>query len=198
MYTEPFPNDSGVEITLKRPNRFEYLKFEMSLFENQPKPPEKTAETAFGEEGVPDKDDLAYKLVLAEWQLATNLTMTDFMLLEYVLLEVPTHCPDLEQTYRRMEKRGGKPPYDLKDPDERKVAYIRHLLGNGITPLLGRLSELKGASEEEIRALEASFRGDVGRKTLDGRTGRAVPGAGSADPVEPVAGMDGSGSGGGV
>ncbi len=192
MYTEPFPNDCGVEITLKRPNRFEYLKFETSLWDKRPHPPEKKAETAFGEEGVPDPSDLAYRMADAEWQLSLSLNMADFLLLECVMLDVPPRCADLEQTYRRMEKRGGKAPYDLKDADDRKVAYIRHLLGNSITTLLSRLNELKGASEEEIRALEASFRGDLGRATLDGRTGGAIPGAGSADSVEPAAGVDGS------
>ncbi len=187
-----FETKAGVTLVLSRPNLFDVLHLEQELLKEAPQPPKKKTTTAFGVEDVDDKENPDYQYQFTAWNFAYSRQVLDFYLLEYVQVDVPDSLPEIEQTYRRMQRRGAVPPYDLSDPDDCKVAYLRHLLTNDeLVALQVRLRQLRGATEEEIATIEAAFRASLDGSSADGRAG---PGAPGGEPAPDGAAVGASGT----
>ena len=167
-WPQRFPLQSGAVLIVHKPNRFHVSRVEQVLFDKMPEPPTKEDETFFGKEERSDYQDLNYQVQMMQWRIERGIKLFDFYILEYVGVEggVPDDLADLARTYERMARYGATPPYDLDDPDERHVGYVRAQMSDEESLLLQQM--LKGElTKEEVAAAEATFPGDVPGATAD-------------------------------
>lgn len=150
-----FETGEGITLRCLRPNRFELWKLERHFLNIRPQPPKVVTETAFGEEDVDNPADLDYRVELMSWQETYSMARVDFMIEECVLNDPPEDMSDIERTYDRLARRGVSAPYDLSDPDERKVAWVRHILrGPESGQFADWLSRIAGVTEGEVEEAE--------------------------------------------
>lgn len=163
-HEDTFTTASGVVLRLRVPNREAVLAVDRAWMARKPQAPQRTAETAFGPEKVPDYKDADYATAVQLWSMEYATARFDFMAASYVEVEPEDKVlAGIAATYAVMrEVAGVPPPYDLATETGRKLAYIHGVLANDeVARLHARLMALASPTEEEVAEAEAGFRGAV-------------------------------------